>query len=102
MLVTANAVLILATRSAYFNWRDLWSRFTSISLWVLAVTFVALLTITTYVPLAEAFKFTPVSTFEWTRSLLYGLLMLPIFLGLKWLGQITSDHSKESMRTHSN
>ena len=30
MLVTANAVLILATRSAYFNWKDLWSRFTSI------------------------------------------------------------------------
>ncbi|MCF8164489.1 MAG: cation-translocating P-type ATPase [Polynucleobacter sp.] len=101
MLVTANAVLILATRSAYFNWKDLWSRFTPISLWVLAVTFVALLTITTYVPLAEAFRFTPVSTLEWTRSLLFGLFMLPIFLGLKWLAQTTSDHSKASMRTHS-
>ena len=102
MLVTANAVLILATRSAYFNWKDLWSRFTPISLWVLAVTFVALLTITTYVPIAEAFRFTPVSTLEWMRSLLYGLFMLPIFLGLKWLTQIKSGHSKKSMRPHSN
>jgi Ca2+-transporting ATPase len=102
MLVTANAVLILATRSAYFNWKDLWSRFTPISLWVLAVTFVALVTITTYVPIAEAFRFTPVSTLEWMRSLLYGLFMLPIFLGLKWLTQIKSDHSKKSMRPHSN
>jgi len=102
MLVTANAVLILATRSAHMNWKDLWSRFTPISIWVLAVTFVALLTITTYVPLAEAFRFTPVSALEWTRSLLYGLLMLPIFLGLKWLTQIKSDHSKKSMRTNSN
>jgi Ca2+-transporting ATPase len=102
MLVTANAVLILATRSAHMNWKDLWSRFTPISIWVLAVTFVALLTITTYVPLAEAFRFTPVSALEWTRSLLYGLLMLPIFLGLKWLTQIKSDHSKKSMRTNRN
>ena len=102
MLVTANAVLILATRSAHMNWRDLWSRFTPISLWVLAVTFVALLAITTYHPIAEAFRFTPVSAQEWIRSLVYGLLMLPIFIGLKWLMQIKSDEPKLSMRTNSN
>ena len=102
MLVTANAVLILATRSAYFNGKDLWSHFTPISLKVLAVTFVALLTITTYIPLAEAFRFTAVSTLEWMRSLLYGLLMLPIFIGLKWLLQIKLKDSTASMRTNSN
>ena len=101
MLVTANAVLILATRSADLNWKDLRSHFTPISLWVLAVTFVALLTITTYIPLAEAFRFTPVSMLEWIRSLLYGLLMLPIFIGLKWMTQLKSDHIKISMRANS-
>jgi Ca2+-transporting ATPase len=102
MLVTANAVLILATRSAHMNWKDLWSRFTPISIWVLAVTFVALLAITTYQPLTEAFRFSQVSAQEWITSLVYGLLMLPIFLGLKWLTQIKSDDSKVSMRTNSN
>jgi Ca2+-transporting ATPase len=102
MLVTANAVLILATRSAHMNWKDLWSHFTPISIWVLAVTFLALLTITTYIPLTEAFRFTPVSALEWIRSLAYGLFMLPIFLGLKWLMQIKSDNPKISMRTNSN
>jgi Ca2+-transporting ATPase len=100
MLVTANAVLILATRSADLNWKDLWSHFTPISVWVLAVTFVALLAITTYIPLAEAFRFTSVSMLEWIRSLLYGLLMLPIFIGLKWLMQIKLNDPKLSMWTN--
>jgi Ca2+-transporting ATPase len=102
MLVTANAILILATRSAYLNWKDLCSHFTPISIWVLTVTFAALLMITTYIPFAEAFKFCPVSAQEWIRSLIYGLLMLPIFLGLTWLIQIKSDRSKESMRANRN
>lgn len=85
MLVTANAILILATRSATTRLSNLWSDFTSISLWVLATTLAALVAITTYPPLIDAFKFTPVSAKLWITSFGCGLSMLAVYLGFQWL-----------------
>ena len=84
MLVTANAILIVATRSATMRLTNLGSDFTSISLWVLAMTFVALVVVTTYPALIEAFKFTPVSVKQWLTSFGCGLLMLPLYLAFQW------------------
>ena len=79
MLVTANAALILVTRSVQKTWRRLWVRLTAISLWVLAATAAALLVVTVWPTLAQAFRFAPLSSQQWLASFGCGLLMLPLF-----------------------
>ncbi len=76
MLVTANAVLILATRSAHTDLHNLWSNFTSISLWVLAATLAALVAVTSHMTLLDAFKFSSISITQWIMSFGFGLSML--------------------------
>ena len=96
MLVTANAVLILATRSAHTNLHNLCSNFTSISLWVLAMTLVALVLVTTHATLLCAFKFSPITISQWMTSFGFGLSLLTAFLVVQWLSNKLAVRQKET------
>lgn len=82
VLVTANAALIVPSRSSQTTWRSLWSGFTPVSLWVLGGTLLALTAITTAPPLARAFGFAPLAAAHWLAAVAVGLsLLVPFHLG---------------------
>jgi len=83
ILVTANAVLILPSRSARYEWRQLCSPLTSTSLWVLGVTLMSLIAITCVPVLAQPFRFGSISTQVWLVCFVFGLLFLPLFQVIK-------------------
>jgi Ca2+-transporting ATPase len=78
-LVTANAALILPSRSARAGWRSLGAGLTSISRWVLAGTLLALLAVTVVPVLARAFGFVPLAPLHWLAALATGLALLVPF-----------------------
>ena len=86
ILVTANAILILPSRSARTEWQRLWSPLTPTSIWVLVITLVALAGITCIPMLAQPFRFAPISAQAWLGSLLIGMLLLPCFHIIKNIG----------------
>lgn len=77
-LVTANAALILPSRSARTDWRSLGARLTPVSRWVLAGTLLALLAVTQLPVLARNFGFVPLSALHWLAALAPGLAMVPL------------------------
>jgi Ca2+-transporting ATPase len=79
ILVTANAALILPSRSAQTEWHRLWYHLTPTSVWVLGITLLALAAITCIPMLAQPFRFTPMSGQAWLGSFFIGLLLLPCF-----------------------
>ncbi len=79
MLVTANAVLILAARSATHGAKRMLSGLTPTTLWVLTATAAALWLATRWAPLASAFRFDRLPVTLWLTSVGCGLLMLPLF-----------------------
>jgi Ca2+-transporting ATPase len=79
ILVTANAVLILPSRSARTEWQRLWYPLTPTSIWVLSITLLALAAITCVPMLAQPFRFTPMNAQAWLGSLLIGVMLLPCF-----------------------
>jgi Ca2+-transporting ATPase len=79
ILVTANAVLILPSRSARTEWQRLWYSPTPTSIWVLGITLLALATITCVPMLAQLFRFTPMNAQAWLGSLFIGVMLLPGF-----------------------
>lgn len=79
VLVTANAALIVPSRSSQTPWRSLWSGFTPVSLWVLGGTLLALTAITTAPPLARAFGFAPLAAAHWLAAVAVGLSLLVPF-----------------------
>jgi Ca2+-transporting ATPase len=79
ILVTANAALILPSRSARTEWHRLWYHLTPTSVWVLGITLLALVAITCIPVLAQPFRFTPMSGQAWLGSFFIGLLLLPCF-----------------------
>lgn len=79
ILVTANAALILPSRSARTEWHRLWHHLTPTSVWVLGITLLALVAITCIPVLAQPFRFTPMSGQAWLGSFFIGLLLLPCF-----------------------
>jgi Ca2+-transporting ATPase len=79
VLVTANAALILPSRSARTGWSAMWQGLTPVSRWVLLGTLSALLAVTTIAPLAGAFGFTPLAPLQWVAASGIGLGMLLIF-----------------------
>jgi Ca2+-transporting ATPase len=79
ILVTANAALILPSRSARTEWHRLWYHLTPTSVWVLGITLLALAAITCIPMLAQPFRFTPMSGQAWLGSFFIGLLLLPCF-----------------------
>lgn len=79
VLVTANAVLILASRSTQTTFRSLFGGLSAAGLWVLVGTLAALTAITVLPFLAHAFRFVPLSPAYWWASLLIGLSMVMLF-----------------------
>ncbi len=86
ILVTANAALILPSRSARSEWQRLWYQLTPTSVWVLGITLLALAAITSIPMLAQPFRFVPMSGDAWLSSFLIGLLLLPCFQIVKKIG----------------
>ena len=79
LLVVANAVLILPSRSARAGWRDLGAGLTRISLAVFAGTLLALTAVTTVAPIASAFGFATLPPLQWLGAVAAGLAMLVVF-----------------------
>jgi Ca2+-transporting ATPase len=87
VLVTANAALILPSRSTQTRWRGLFSGLTGVSRWVLSCTLLALLAITAIPVVAQAFGFAPLAPLHWLAAMAAGLAMLiPFQLGKRLLG----------------
>jgi Ca2+-transporting ATPase len=77
-LVSANAALILSSRTARTDWRSLGAGLTPVSRWVLACTLLALLAVTAIPWLARNFGFLPLTPLQWLAALAAGLSMLPL------------------------
>lgn len=90
MLVTANAVLILPSRSSQTEWQQLWRKLTPTSLWVLALTLLMMASITSIDIFAQPFRFVALSPEGWLGSFLLGLLLLPAFQIVKKIGRALS------------
>ncbi len=85
-LVSANAALILPSRTARTDWRSLAAGLTPVSRWVLAGTWLALLAVTAVPMLARNFGFTPLPPLQWLAALAVGLAMVPLLhLSKVWL-----------------
>ena len=83
--MVGNAALILPSRSSHGGWRNLWRGMTAVSAWVLGVTGLALLAITSVPLLAKGFGFEPLAPSQWLLALaLGGGLLLPFQVN-KWL-----------------
>ena len=76
VLVTANAALILPSRSSQTRWRGLFSGLTPVSRWVLSCTLLAILAVTAIPVLAQAFGFVPLAPLHWLAAMAMGLVML--------------------------
>jgi Ca2+-transporting ATPase len=81
LLVAANAVLILPSRSGRVHWRNLFQGLTPVSLWVLGGTLLALCAITTVPGLAAPFHFVTLSPGQWLATLAAGFSLLLVFVG---------------------
>lgn len=79
LLVTANAILILPSRSRERSWRRLWSGLPRVSVWVMAGTAAGLWLVTMVPAIAPAFRFTPLAAEAWWLSALAGMAMLGVF-----------------------
>ncbi len=75
-LVSANARLILPSRSLRTGWRAMFSRLPLVTGWIMAGTLLALLLAAAVPPLALAQRFAPLSMPAWLAALGLGLLML--------------------------
>ena len=97
LLVTANAALILPSRSLQGGWRNLWAGLTPVSLWVLCGTLVALASITTMPWLAKAFRFPPLSPWQWILAAGTGAALVLVFEAIqRALLRGDSEHLQES------
>jgi Ca2+-transporting ATPase len=79
LLVMANAMLILPSRSRHREWRRLWSGLPRVSIWVMAGTVAGLWVVTMVPAIAPAFRFTPLAPEVWWLSALGGVAMLGVF-----------------------
>jgi P-type Ca2+ transporter type 2C len=85
VLVSANAALILPSRSGGLRWRSLWKGLTPTSVRVLSGTVLALAVITFVPPVARAFGFAVLAPVHWLAALAVGGGMLLFFQGSKLL-----------------
>ncbi len=87
VLVMANTVLILPSRSRHRGWRRLGLRLPSVSVWVMAGTVAGLWMVTMVPAIAPAFRFEPLTAQAWLLSALGGVAMLGLFQGVKRAGK---------------
>ena len=85
VLITADAMLILPSRSAQITWRSLWADMPAISIAALIATFVALLMITRLSWISEAFRFGYLRYSEWFMYLGIGISLLLVLQITKML-----------------
>ena len=83
LLVVANTVLILPSRSRDRGWRRLWSGLPAVSMWVMAGTVAGLWVVTMVPGIAAAFRFMPLSGEAWISSATGGMGMLVMFQMMK-------------------
>jgi Ca2+-transporting ATPase len=83
VLVTANAVLILPSRSLQPGWRAMFGKLSAVGVSVLAGTLVALIIITGVPAVAAAFAFSPPSVQQWLLAFSLGASMLLLFEAAK-------------------
>jgi len=89
VLVAANAVLILPSRSAQGGWRRMFAGLSRTSLAVLTGTLAALVLVTTVAPVARVFGFETLAPTPWLGALLCGVGMLLVFqLAKQALGRV--------------
>lgn len=79
LLVVANAVLILPSRSRDRHWQRLWSGLPRISMGVMAGTVAGLWVVTMVPAVAAAFRFTPLTPDAWWLSAAGGVAMVGAF-----------------------
>jgi Ca2+-transporting ATPase len=94
-LVSANAALILPSRTARTDWRSLVVGLTAVSRWVLACTLLALLAVTAVPWLARNFGFLPLTPLQWLAALAAGLAMVPLL----HLSKVMLDRRPPLLRT---
>jgi len=82
-LVTANAVLIFASRSPRPGWHGMFSGLSPLAVWVLVGTLAAVAVITTVPPAAAAFGFAPPSAANWLLAAGAGAATLLLFMAAK-------------------
>lgn len=75
-LVSANAMLILPSRSPLAGWRPMFTGLPPVAAWVMAGSLLALLLATAVPSLAQALRFAPLSMSAWLAACGLGLLML--------------------------
>lgn len=83
LLVVANTLLILPSRSRSPRWRALWQGLTPVSLWVMGGTLAGVWLVTTVAPVAQAFRFAPLGTADWMAGALAGMAMLAAYQAVK-------------------
>ena len=82
-LVTANAVLIFASRSPRRGWHGMFTGLSPLAVWVLLGTLAAVTVITTVPPAAAAFGFAPPSVANWLMAAGAGAASLVLFIAAK-------------------
>ena len=83
LLVIANTLLILPSRSRLRGWQPLWQGLPMVSLGVMAGTLVALGLVTMVPVMARAFRFAPLSMADWLLSAAGGAAMLGVYQAAK-------------------
>ena len=79
LMVVANTLLILPSRSREREWHTLWQGIPRVSVLVMLATLAGLWLVTQVAPVAAAFRFTPLPAAEWVFSASLGLAMLVLF-----------------------
>ncbi len=80
VLVTANAALILSSRSPQSGWRDLFTGMSSAGFFVLTGTLLSLTLVTNIPAIAGAFTFSPPSLRQWLLAFALGTSVLLVFM----------------------
>ncbi len=79
LMVVANTLLILPSRSREREWHTLWQGIPRVSVLVMLATLAGLWLVTQVAPVAAAFRFTPLPAADWLISASLGLAMLVLF-----------------------
>jgi hypothetical protein len=83
LMVVANTVLILPSRTRERQWRALWQGIPRISLVIMLATIAGLWVVTQVAPVAAAFRFIPLAYSDWSLAVAGGLVMLLLFQMVK-------------------
>lgn len=92
LMVIANTLLILPSRSRDREWARLWQGMPRVSIGVMLLTVAGLALVTQVPSVAAAFRFVPLTTSQWLFSAGLGLAMLVLFQLVKRPNHANTDH----------